>query len=475
MAERIEPDICVIGGGSAGLSVAAAAAAFGVSVVLVEQGKMGGSSLNNGCMPSKALMAAAKRAAAIRHSAPFGVTARAPAVEFAKVHAHLQRVAAAIAPNDSAARFTGLGVRVIAGAASFKDARTVLVGDAYEIKARRFVIATGSSPAIPAIPGLSETTYLTNETIFDLTECPRHLLVLGAGSVGIELAQAFRRLGADVTVFDAGLPLPKDDPECAAVVLDQLVRDGVTLHSGVEIAGIQPVGTGVRVTIKGATGEEGIEGTHLLVVSGREPNVEGLGLDAAGIKHGPEGIIVDRGLSTSNRRVFAIGDVIGAVPFTHVASYHADIVIRRALFRSAAKVDDDAVTWVTFTDPELAQVGLQETEAKRRFKKINILRAAYNDNDRAQAEGVTVGHIKVITEENGRILGATIVGAHAGELITAWALAVNQRLKIGVFAEMIVPYPTLAEVGKRAAMEYFRPSLTRPWLRRIIGLLRRFG
>jgi pyruvate/2-oxoglutarate dehydrogenase complex dihydrolipoamide dehydrogenase (E3) component len=475
MAERIEPDICVIGGGSAGLSVAAAAAVFGVSVVLVEKGKTGGSSLNNGCMPSKALIAAARRASAIRHSAPFGVTARAPAVEFGKVHAHLQRVAAAIAPNDSVARFTGLGVRMIAGTASFKDARTLLVGDAYEIKARRFVIATGSSPAAPPVPGLSETKYLTNETIFDLTECPRHLLVLGAGPTGIELAQAFRRLGADVTVFDAGLPLPKDDPECAAVVLDQLAREGVTLRAGVEVLRVEPAGAGARVIIKGIVGEESVDCTHLLVVDGRRPNLEELGLAAAGIKHEPTGIVVDRGLMTSNRRVFAIGDVIGAVPFTHVATYHADIVIRRALFRSAAKVDDDAITWVTFTDPELAQVGLQEAEAKRRFKKINVLRAAYNDNDRAQAEGTTAGHIKVITAQNGQVLGATIVGAQAGELITAWSLAVNQRLKIGAFAEMIVPYPTLAEVGKRAAMEYFRPSLTRPWLRRIIGILRRFG
>lgn len=235
MPENLQPDICVIGAGSGGLSVAAAAAAFGVPVVLVERGRMGGDCLNYGCVPSKSLLAAAKHAVAFTRAPGFGVTYGPPTIDFAKVRAHVRGVIAAIAPNDSTARFTGLGVRVIKGTAQFKDAATLAVGDAYEIKARRFVIATGSAPAIPPIPGLADTPHLTNETIFDLGECPAHLLIIGGGPIGLELAQAFRRLGAAVTVLEAATPLAKDDPECAAVVLDQLARDGVAIRAGVAV------------------------------------------------------------------------------------------------------------------------------------------------------------------------------------------------------------------------------------------------
>src|SRR5689334_2125016 len=235
MPNPLTPDISVIGAGSGGLSVAAAAAAFGVPVVLVERGRMGGDCLNYGCVPSKSLLAAAKHATAFARSAELGVTSGPPAIDFAKVRAHVRGVIAAIAPNDSTERFTGLGVRVIAGTAQFKDADTVAVGDEFEIKARRFVIATGSAPAIPSIPGLAETPHLTNETIFDLADCPTHLLVIGGGPIGMELAQAFRRLGAAVTVLEAATPLAKDDPECAAVVLDQLARDGVAIRTGVAV------------------------------------------------------------------------------------------------------------------------------------------------------------------------------------------------------------------------------------------------
>src|SRR5262245_23102994 len=474
MTEVLNPDICVIGAGSGGLSVAAAAAAFGVSVVLIEKGKMGGDCLNYGCVPSKALIAAAKRAESARRSTPFGVTAR-PSVDFAKVHDHVHGVIAAIAPNDSIERFTGLGVRVIQGAARFKDARTVAVGDEIEVRAGRFVIATGSAPALPPIPGLAETPHLTNETVFDLKQCPERLVVIGAGPIGLELAQAFHRLGADVTVLGSAPPLAHADPECSDSVLDQLTREGVKIRSGVEVARIESAPPKVCAILKSGAGEETVEGTHLLVAAGRRPNIDGLDLKAAGIKTGPRGIIVKAGLNTSNRRVFAVGDVAGQAQFTHMANYHAGIVIRRALFRLGARVNQDIIPWVTYTDPELAHVGLTEEQARKRKKRVRVLRAPFHDNDRAQTERDTRGHIKVVTTDKGVILGATIVGAHAGELIAAWALAVQQGLNIRAVGELILPYPTLAEVGKRAAIGYFTPSLTRPSLRRIITFLRRFG
>jgi pyruvate/2-oxoglutarate dehydrogenase complex dihydrolipoamide dehydrogenase (E3) component len=475
MVETLKPDICVIGGGSAGLSVAAAAAAFGVPVVLIEANKMGGDCLNAGCVPSKALLAAAKRAALIQTSGAFGVTAQGTAIDFAKVHDHVHRVIAKIAPVDSAERFVGLGVRVIKGHARFKDRRTVTVGD-IEIRARRFVIATGSKPALPPIPGLDQGPYLANETIFNLTALPKHLIVIGAGPIGIELAQAFRRFGSDVTVCEAAAPLAKDDPECAAIVLDQLEREGVVIRCGVKVTRVDYAAGSVKVTLEVGGGEETIEGTHLLVAAGRQPTTSGLDLEAASIAYDSSGIAVNKKLKTSNKRVYAIGDVAaGQLKFTHAGNYHAGLVIRNALFRLPVSVNNDVIPWVTYTEPELAQTGLGEAEARKRGIKIRILRWPYHDNDRAQAECETHGHIKVITKMNGKIIGATIVGGQAGELISIWTLAIAQGLNIRAFAGIVVSYPTLAEIGKRAAIDYFTPGLTSPWLRRIIAWLRIFG
>jgi pyruvate/2-oxoglutarate dehydrogenase complex dihydrolipoamide dehydrogenase (E3) component len=475
MPERLSLDICVIGAGSGGLSVAAGAALFGVPVVLIEKGAMGGDCLNTGCVPSKALLAAAKQAAASRSSARFGIAGQSPDVDFAKVRDHVRGVIAAIAPNDSAARFTGLGVRVIAGTARFIAADTVAVDDRFEIKARRFVIATGSRAALPLIPGLADVPYLTNETVFDLETCPRHLAVIGAGPVGLELAQAFRRLGADVTVFEAASPLAKEDPECAAVVADALAREGVAIRTGTAVTSIAQDGDDIRLTVGSRDRGDSITASHLLVAAGRTPNLDGLGLDVADIAYGPGGVIVDRGLRTTNRRVYAIGDAAGGPQFTHVANHQAGLVIRNALFRLPVRFDADAMPRVTYTDPELAQVGLTEAEARQRGHRISVLRWPYHDNDRAQAEHQTHGHIKVVTSARGRILGATVVGAEAGELIAAWGLAVSQRLHVRAMANLVFPYPTLGEIGRRAAISYFLPGLTRPVVRRIIGWLRRLG
>jgi pyruvate/2-oxoglutarate dehydrogenase complex dihydrolipoamide dehydrogenase (E3) component len=477
--EVLTPDICVIGAGSGGLSVAAAAAAFGVPVVLIEKDKMGGDCLNTGCVPSKALLAAAKRAEAIRNAAPFGVKAQRVTVDFREVHRHVHSVIDAIAPNDSRARFTGLGVRVIEGTARFKDARTVVVDDdEFESKARRFVIATGSTAALPPIPGLADTPHLTNETVFDLRVLPKHLIVIGAGPIGLEMAQAFRRLGSDVTVLEAAQPLAKDDPECAQIVLDQLEREGVVLRTAVRVASIAKVRSRINVTLAGAdevAPTETIEGSHLLVAAGRRPVIDELDLDKAAIKAERRGIVVDKGLRTTNKHVYAIGDVAGGLQFTHVANAHAGVVIRRALFRLPAKLKTEAVPWVTYTEPELAHVGLTEAEARQRHRNLRILRWPYHENDRAQAERETHGHIKVVATRRGKILGATIVGAGAGELIATWTLAINRGLKIRAMTDFVVPYPTLAEIGKRAAITFYTPGLTSPFVRRIIAFLRRFG
>ena len=311
--------------------------------------------------------------------------------------------------------------------------------------------------------------------MFDLTVRPEHLVVIGAGPIGLELAQAFRRLGAKVTVLEAAQPLAREDPECAAIVLDRLAIEGVALRAGVAVARVEAADGGVKVMLRAESGEETIEGSHLLVATGRRANVEGLDLDAARIRHDGHGVKIDKRLRTTNSRVYAIGDVTGGAQFTHLANYHAGLVIRNALFRLRVAVNDDLIPRVTFTDPELAHVGLSEDEARRRGATLRVLRWPYHENDRAQAERETTGHIKVVTDRKGLILGATIVGAAAGELITTWTLAISQGLNIRAFVGMVVPYPTLAEVGKRAAITYYTPSLASPWLRRLIVLLRRFG
>ena len=475
MTETLKPDICVLGGGPGGLSVAAAAAAFGVPTVLIERGKMGGDCLNTGCVPSKSLLAAAKRAELMRNAGLFGLNVQGIGVDFTKVHNHVHSVIAALAPADSPERFTGLGVRVIRQHGQFKDRNTVSAGDV-EIRARRFVIATGSAPTVPPIPGLDGGPFLTNENVFDLKERPEHLIIIGAGPVGLELAQAFRRLGSSVTVLEAAQPLANDDPECVAVVLDRLEREGIVIRSGVRVTGIVRAGGVVTATIKTSGAEQTVTGSHLLVAVGRRPQINELGLEAAGIRHDHRGIIVNGRLKTSNWRVYAIGDCAAGHPaLTHAANYHAGLVIRNALFRLPVRADDSAVPWATYTDPELAQTGLTEAQARARGMKIRVARWPYHDNDRAQIERDSHGHIKVITTRNGKIVGATIVGSQAGELIAIWALAIAQGLNIRALTNVVFPYPTLSELGKRAALDFFTPSLTKPWVRRIIGWMRIFG
>jgi len=466
-------DICVIGAGSGGLSVAAAAVQMGARVTLIESGKMGGDCLNYGCVPSKSLLAAAKRADALGHLEQFGISNVTPSVSYAGVHQHVKSVIAAIAPNDSVERFEKLGVKVLRGVATFQSKKTIQVNDE-RVTAKYFVIATGSSPVAPPIPGLDRIDYLTNETIFDLIEQPKKLIVIGGGPIGCELSQAHRRLGTPVVILEAFNILPKDDQELTDIVRHQLIADGIELHEQIRVVTVEKAQQGVRVVIEKNGSAQVIEGSHLLIAAGRRPNLQALDLAAAGVAFEKTGVKVDARLRTSNKRVYAIGDAAGGFQFTHAANYHAGIVIRNMLFHLPAKVNYSALPWVTYTSPTLAHVGINQQQAEEKNIKHRILSFDYAENDRAQAEHQTQGKIKVVVSNKGVVLGASIVGANADELITPWVLAINNKLKISAMASIIVPYPTLSEISKRAAGSYYVESLFSPRMKKIVRFLLKF-
>ena len=471
----LRPDLVVIGAGSGGLSVAAGAVQMGASVVLVEQGAMGGDCLNHGCVPSKSTIAAARTAQAMREAGGFGITAVEPEVDPLGVRAHVRAVIAGIAPTDSQERFEGLGVTVLRTMARFTGPLELHAGDVV-LRPRRVVLATGSAPAVPPVPGLDSVPYLTNETVFDLDRWPEHLVVLGGGPIGVELAQAHRRLGAAVTLVERMTILPKDDPDAVAVVRAALRSDGVEIVEGAEIRRVEQANGGIRVAIGAEGGADRlIEASHLLVAAGRRPILDELDLPRAGITASKHGIEVDASLRTSNRKVFAIGDCIGGLQFTHMAGYHASIVLRQILFRLPAKVDLRAAPWVTYSEPELAQVGLSEGRARDAGRKVTALVWPFSDNDRARTERATQGFVKLLVDGRGRVVGGTMVGRHAGELASLVGLAVAQRLKIGALAQMIAPYPTLSEAVKRAAGSYYTKTLFSGRTRAVVRFLARFG
>ncbi|MGI9401136.1 MAG: dihydrolipoyl dehydrogenase family protein [Rhizobiaceae bacterium] len=476
MSTTLSPDICVIGAGSGGLSVAAAGAALGVHVVLIEKGEMGGDCLNYGCVPSKALLSAGKTAQSMRKAGEFGIgSGEDPKIDMRGVNAHVKSVIAAIAPNDSEERFTAMGVQVIRETARFSDTKTVEAGD-YVIRARRFVVATGSSPFVPPIPGLDDTGYFTNETIFENRRKIPHLIVIGGGPIGMETAQAHRRLGSKVTVVEGLKALGNDDHEASAIVLEELRHEGIKIIEGAQVTEVRKSGkNNVAVHIEMKDGGKEITGTDILVATGRAPNIKELDLGKARIKFDRKGIKVNSRLRTSNRRVYAIGDVAGALQFTHVAGYHAAQVVKSILFLFGGSVNHDVIPWVTFTDPELAQVGMDEEAARKRYGTINVLRWPYHENDRAQAERKTIGMIKIIANRHGVILGTSIVGANAGEMIHLWTLAISKKLTLRDITGYVAPYPTYSEIGRRAAVTYYAPLARKPMVRSIIGFLRKFG
>ena len=467
MSKTVKADLCIIGAGSGGLSLAAGAAQLGRKVVLFEEGEMGGDCLNTGCVPSKALIAAASRAHAMRNSGKFGIAPVEPEIDFAAVMDHVHGVIAAIAPIDSQERFEGLGVKVIRAHATFTGERSV-EGGGVNVRAKHIVIATGSRPFIPPIEGLGETPHLTNETIFNNRTLPGHLIVIGGGPIGVELAQAHARLGAEATIIEGGPSiLGKDDPELVDVVRTQLIKDGVRIIEGAVVDAVAGDENGVTVR----AGQQTIAGTHLLVAVGRAPTVDGLNLEAAGVDYDRKGVKVDGALRTTNKRVYAMGDVAGGRQFTHVAGYHASVLVRRILFKAPAKNNEHLAPWVTYTDPEIAQTGLTEREAKEKFGNIKVARWEASENDRAQAERDMRGLIKVMTKNNGEILGASIVGKEAGELIQPWAYALANGQKIKSFTNYIAPYPTRGELSKRAAGAWYTPTLFSGRTRKLVSLL----
>ncbi|NKB19109.1 MAG: dihydrolipoamide dehydrogenase [Alphaproteobacteria bacterium] len=474
MGERIETDVCVVGAGSGGLSFAAGAVQMGADVVLLEKGEMGGDCLNYGCVPSKALIAAGHAAYAVRSAKRFGVEAAEPTIDHEKVRAHVKGVIADIAPHDSQERFEELGVKVIREHGRFSGHRTVVAGD-HEIYAKRIIISTGSVPAVPPITGLDAVPFFTNETIFDHGEPIEHLLVIGGGPIGLELAQAHRRLGAKVTVIEGLKALGNDDPDLAIVVKDRLVSEGIDIHEGALVQSIS--GDVGSIAIEAERDGEALklEGSHLLIAVGRTPNISDLNLEAADIESGSDGIPVNARMQTSNKRVFAIGDAAEGYNFTHIAGYHAGIAIRNILFRLPAKSDYTAVPWVTYTSPELAQVGLGEEAARQQYGDVNVLGAKFADNDRARAEAETDGMLKVITTSKGVVVGASMVGEKAGEIIQSWCLPIAKKMKIKDVAGLILPYPTLGEINKRAAGSYYTPSLFSERTRKIVRFLLSLG
>ena len=468
--ERIKTDVLVIGAGAGGLSVAAGAVQMGAKVVLLEGHRMGGDCLNFGCVPSKALIAAGKQAHAMRSSEKYGVTPVMPEVDYSAAKDHVHRVIGTIAPVDSQERFEGLGVHVIREYGRFISPTEVQAGETV-ITARRIVIATGSVPLVPPIPGVEDVAYYTNESIFDLREKPEHLLIIGGGPIGIEMAQAHIRLGSKVTVIEGLKALGRDDPEAAAIVLSKLRAEGIEIAESAMAKSISEKGGVITVETSNGT----FTGSHLLMAVGRKVNMDRLDLDKGGIAHDRAVKVGPDLRSVTNKRVYAIGDATGGLQFTHVAGYHAGVIIRSMLFGLPSKAKTAHIPWVTYTDPELAQVGLTEVEASTKHgAALTVARFDYRENDRAIAEGKTDGFIKVMVVK-GRPVGATIVGTQAGEIIGIWAMAIANGLKMSAVANTVLPYPTLSEISKRAAGAYFSPKLfDNPMVKRVVGFVQRY-
>ena len=444
----VKYDIVIIGGGSAGLVVASAAAQLKAKVALVERNKLGGDCLWFGCVPSKSLIHASRVAYQVKNAARFGIYTEPPEIEFAKVTGHVQQVIANIQPHDSPERFRGLGVEVIFGEGKFIDKKTFEV-DGQQLTARAFVIATGSRPAIPSVEGLHSADFLTNEKVFDLKERPNSLVIIGAGPIGCELGQAFSRLGSNVTIISSKSHiLPKEEPEAALVVQKQFESEGINILKEVRAEKVEVVDGKKQVT----AGGKNIIVDEILVAGGRLPNVESLNLEVAGVEVGKPGIIVNEKLQTTNSKIYACGDVIGGYQFTHVAGYEAVVALTNALFFPISKVNYRVIPWATFTDPELARVGLTEKQAKERYgDDVCVLKQPFSGVDRAQAEAATTGFGKIITKGNGEILGAHLVGISAGELIHEIVLAMSHKLPVSALTGIHV-YPTLSEVNSKAGL-----------------------
>ncbi len=464
-------DLTIIGGGPGSLSLASDCAQLGLKVALLESGKMGGDCLNYGCV---ALLAAAKTFYHAKHGEFLGIHSKELTVDFQQVMQHVHQVIANLAEHDSVRRFESFGVKVIQAEGRFLSPNTLQAGDTV-IQSNYFVIATGSSPVIPFIPKLDQISYLTNETIFSIKEKPKHLIVIGGGPIGCELAQAFAMLGSEVTLLDVLNILPNDDADCVAIVHEQLEKMDIAIYEQIKELQIKSYESpNITVSFKYQNTQLTISGSHLLIAAGRQVNINSLDLDKANVKYTSKAIAVNARLQTSNKKIYAIGDVTGAYQFTHMAEYHAGVVLRNLVFKIPSKVDYRAVPWVTYTDPELAHVGMLAAEALKRSNS-NITEWSFVDNDRAQTERTLKGKIKIVTDKKGKILGVTIVGPHAGELILPWVMAIRERKRLRTFTDVIIPYPTLSEISKRVAGAFYKPKLFSNKTRTLVRWLQKLG
>ncbi len=457
-------DLGILGGGAAGLTAAAGAAQLGAKTLLVERGDhLGGDCLHHGCVPSKTLLRTAGVWALARRTAAFGLPGLdLPAVDLAAVMDRVRAVIARIQEHDSPERFCQLGAEVRFGPARFVDERTVSV-DGRRVTARAWIVATGSRPALPPVDGLDRTPCWTNEDVFSQARLPERLVVLGGGPIGLELAQAFGRLGSRVVVVEfLDQVLGPEDPDVAGVVAARLRAEGVDLRTGTRAVRSEPRGTGVRLTVAPAAGggpETVIDADALLVATGRRPNVEDLDLAAAGVTFDGRGIPVSARMRTNVPHIYACGDVNGAFPFTHVAGYEAGIALTNAVMRLPRRADYTRVPWCTYTDPEVASVGLNEKRARERGVTYRVLEEPFADNDRAQAEDAVDGKLKLLVDPKGKVLGCQIVGPHAGELVHEWVAVMAGGVKLSSVAGAMHVYPTLSEISKRAAGDYFADRL----------------
>ncbi|MBD2258467.1 FAD-dependent oxidoreductase [Pseudanabaena sp. FACHB-2040] len=470
----VDYDLIVIGGGSAGLVAASAGAQLKAKVALIErEGKLGGDCLHYGCVPSKSLIHAARVAHTVRQGYRFGVHTDPPQINLREALGHVHRVIDTIQEHDSVERFESLGVEVIFGEGQFVDGRTFAV-NGRTLKARAFLIATGSRPATLPIPGLQEAGYLTNLNIFQLQTQPASLAVIGAGPIGVELGQSFARLGTEVTLIcSSDIILSKEDPEAAQVVQRQMEADGVRILTGHRAEKVAVIDGKKHLW----AGDQELVVDEILLSAGQVPNVEALNLQAAGVEVGKKGICVNAKLQTTNPRIYAAGDVIGGYQFTHVAGSEAAVALQNALVFPFKKMNYRVIPWATFTDPELARVGLSEAEARQQYSDVQVLKQEFAEVDRALAEAAGYGFAKIITRSNGEILGAHIVGPTAGEIIHEVVLAMTQKLKVDALKSMIHIYPTLAEINSKAALQltkqkYAKNTKLRGLLRKIFSLLR---
>lgn len=464
-------DLCVIGAGSAGLSVAYGASHLGRSVVLFERENMGGDCLNTGCVPSKALIKAAKVAHDRRHGAEFGIAPVEPEIDFKAVKAHIQGVIDQIAPVDSVERYQGFGVTVLTEDARFEDENTI-VSDSHIVRAKRIVVAAGSRASAPPIPGLKDVPYLTNETIFQVPTLPKHLIIIGSGPIGLEMGQSFRRLGSKVTIVDIAEPLGRSDPDHAKVLIDALKAEGVNFRAPVKTKLISKTARTIKIEFEDG---ETITGSHLLVAAGRAPNVDTLDLEKGGVKYDRAGIDTDDALRTSNRRVYAAGDIVaGKGGLTHAAGHHAGALIKNLYFMPPglgamfAKATTNRMPAVIYTQPELGTIGAGHEDAAK------TVHFDFEENDRSIAERDLVGGVKLYLDGKSKIIGASCVGSQAGEIINTISLAMAGGLKLSQISSMISPYPTRTEVVKRAASSHFTAAIFGPKAKALSGFWTKF-